>query len=246
MDTSSSAVATPILSLYYKLDDDLRRDATGPNVKSLMENYLKNETDWKGYVNFNQFKYCRNLVMTNDLLELIVLCWLPNQVSPIHNHAGQRCWAAILDGNIQETHFHFQRTHSAFGEGPLEETSKQVFNQGQVSFISDDIALHVLQPINGSHGVTLHLYSKPIPECNIYCKETGTITKRKMGFYSIGKELQPQDPNLCCSTASASASISTTTSSSEILKQKENQSSCSSVGVSNILVSDISSVTDSK
>jgi len=183
---------TPVHLLYRSLDADLREDPSGPNVPELMRKYMQENNDWKEYVNFNDFKYCRNLVWSNDLLELIVLCWLPHQVSPIHNHAGQRCWAAILEGNIQETHFHFAETHSAFGEGPLEEVDSAIYKQGNVSFISDDIALHVLKPIGGSSGITLHLYSKPIPECNIYCPTTGTITKRKMGFFSINKELQEQ------------------------------------------------------
>jgi len=182
---------SPIQKLYWDLDAELRRDPLGPNVHDMMEQYITKNQDWKEYVNFNEHKYCRNLVGANDILELIVLCWLPGQVSPIHNHAGQHCWAAVLEGNIQETHFHFADTHSAYGKGPLEEVETAVYNAGNVSYISDDIALHVLKPVNGQCGVTLHLYSKPIAECNIYCPKTGEITKRKLGFYSIGKELEP-------------------------------------------------------
>lgn len=86
----------------------------------------------------------------------MVICWKPNQASTIHNHAvslphfvtvqGQRCWAAVLEGNIlykptfmkkgtiQETHFHFANTHQPNGEGPLEVADVQVHKRGEVLF----------------------------------------------------------------------------------------------------------------
>lgn len=222
----------PILQLYRNLDADLRANPKGPNVRDLMSKYVASNEDWKEYVNFNEHKYCRNLIWSNDLLELIVLCWLPHQSSPVHNHAGQNCWAACLKGTIQETHFLFQNTRAVTGEGPLEENGTQVLNTGEVSYISDDIALHVIQPIGGNPGITLHLYSKPIPECNIYCRQYGTITKRKCGFYTINKQLQPQTSSTCIEAPTASTAI-TPTSSDESLFSKKNDSSCE-LGISGL------------
>ena len=140
----------------------------------------------------------------------MVICWKATQVSPIHNHGkydqtdgskfhleNQHCWAAVLQGTIEETHFQFKNTHSAVGSGPLEIVSKGIHHSGEVSYIHDDIALHVLRPINGEAGVTLHLYSKPIAQCNIYDPETGQITRRKCGFYTVNKVLQE---NVTCQT----------------------------------------------
>jgi len=181
---------TPVQKLFVQLDADLRKDPTGPNVKKLLEEYATKYDDWKDYVNFNEIKYCRNLIDVNDTLELIVLCWLPHQESPIHNHAGQRCWAAVLDGTIEETHFLFKNTMKTTGEGCLVEGHKHSFPAKTVSYISDDIALHVLRPINNQQGITLHLYSKPIAECNIYDCSSGKITQRKMGYYTVNKKIQ--------------------------------------------------------
>jgi len=192
--------SSPVQQLFLALDADLRKDPTGPNVRTLMQEYITKHDDYKQYMHFNDIKYARNLVNANDLLELIVLCWLPGQVSPVHNHAGQRCWAAVLEGTIQETHFCFENTHKTFGEGPLIVSDEHLCHQGEVGFITDDIALHVLQPMNGKRGVTLHLYSKPIAECNLYCPQSGTITKRKLGFYTINRKIQPQLPTQPCGT----------------------------------------------
>jgi cysteine dioxygenase len=104
---------------------------------------------------------------------------------------GQQCWAAVLEGTIEETHYLFKETGTAFGTGPLEISSVTRETKGEVSHINDDIALHVLKPCEGKRAATLHLYSKPIPECQIYCPSTGTITKRKTGYYTINKQIQP-------------------------------------------------------
>jgi hypothetical protein len=50
-----------------------------------------------------------------------------------------------MQGTIEETHFHFKNTHSAHGEGPLEIVSTGTYPSGQVSYIDDGIALHVLR-----------------------------------------------------------------------------------------------------
>ena len=47
----------PIQQLFQKLDQDLRKDGNGPNVKSLMEEYMRSGSqDWKNYANFNDYK----------------------------------------------------------------------------------------------------------------------------------------------------------------------------------------------
>jgi len=188
----------PIQQLLSDLTRELRRDPTGPNVPRLMKEYISNFDDWKDYMHFNQFKYARNLVGNNETLELMVICWLKDQVSPIHNHSGQHCWAAVLEGSIIETHFQFRNTHATAGYGPLEVVQEHIVQTGNVSYISDDIALHILKPSGGLRAATLHLYSKPIEECNIYCPITGEITKRRLGYYSINKKINEAFAESCC------------------------------------------------
>eukprot|EP01117_Protostelium_nocturnum_P015675 TRINITY_DN6097_c0_g1_i1.p1 TRINITY_DN6097_c0_g1~~TRINITY_DN6097_c0_g1_i1.p1 ORF type:complete len:220 (-),score=42.79 TRINITY_DN6097_c0_g1_i1:267-926(-) len=187
----------PIQQLFANIDEELRTKGAGKSVVDIMKKYLAAHDDWKSYMHFNDFKYARNLVGANDMFELMVICWLPGQESPIHNHAGQHCWAAVLEGTISETHYHFSATHSAFGEGPLEVVDEHSVSAGDVSYINDDIALHVLKPANQERVATLHCYSKPIAECNLYCPATGTITKRQLGFYTVNKKVQPQNYQCC-------------------------------------------------
>jgi len=194
MDTAES-----IQQLFKRVDAELSKGQVDPEkIKDMMNEYVVKHDDWKEYVHFNEHKYARNLVNTSENCELMVICWMAHQASPIHNHAGQNCWAAVLEGNIKETHFKYKNTQSCEGEGPLEITQDSTYQKGSVSYIHDDIALHVLEPVGGKRGITLHLYSKPITWCNIYNPIDGKITRRVPGFYTIGKKIQPEESQGTC------------------------------------------------
>jgi hypothetical protein len=70
--------------------------------------------------------------------------------------------------------------------GPLPPRDRKVFDPGEVAFIHDDIALHLVRSGRpGQNAVSLHLYAAPYDECNCYCPQTGTVTRRKMSYFSI-------------------------------------------------------------
>ena len=75
--------------------------------------------------------------------------------------------------------------------GPLGSKGTLGFHAGQVAFIRDEMGLHLVRPSRSSSsgGVTLHLYSSPYDECNCYCPDTGTVTRRKLGHYSVRGQL---------------------------------------------------------
>lgn len=57
-------------------------------VREIMSDYIQGgHTDWKEFALFCPLKYSRNLIEINENFELIILCWLPGQESPIHNHS---------------------------------------------------------------------------------------------------------------------------------------------------------------
>ena len=171
-----------VTTLCDRIRGALAEDPAGPGVARLLEDYAGNEGDWSGYRLFNDGFYARNLVEVCDLFELIVICWKEGQTSPIHNHAGQHCWMAVLEGTIEETHY----AHPEAGAGgPLAEVCTQTFPSGSVAYIHDDIALHVIRPAAGSSAVSLHLYSRPIKACNIYCPNTGRIEQKHVSYYSV-------------------------------------------------------------
>jgi len=169
-------------TLLQQLRTILSKGAQGreEEIRSHLSSYTKaGHLDWHQYRLFAPCKYSRNLVEINLDFECIVICWDENQESPIHNHTAQNCWFAVLEGNVEEIHFSYDEKTSKLTEG-----RGCQYSCGDVSWIKDDIALHKVRSVGGK-ACTLHIYSRPIPYCNIYDPQTGEVTQRKCGFFSV-------------------------------------------------------------
>jgi cysteine dioxygenase len=186
---SDSALDTLVRALHDELHDRSR----GARINTLLGEYARGASDWRAFALFDEQHYTRNLVALEERFELMVLCWGPGQASPIHNHEGQDCWMAVLDGEIEEVRY---PTPVAKGPGPLRSKGSASFAAGQVAFIRDEMGLHLVRPLRADRGcVTLHLYSMPYDECNCYCPETGLVTRKKLGHHSVrGRILGPGEP----------------------------------------------------
>merc|ERR1711879_745862 len=176
-EVASTAQQAPL----QRFCDDLRKHfdqfgngAEGAEcVKSMMSEYIHTHEDWKDYALYHPAFYARNLVEANEHFELIVICWKDGQKSPIHNHAGSSCWMGCLQGKIEETYYHIK-------------DQTEAHTTGEVAYIRDEIALHVIRPIDGN-GVSLHLYSPPIKSCLIYIPALGKTARKTVGYYTIDK-----------------------------------------------------------
>lgn len=171
----------PIDQLVESLVREFRADARGRSAAQLLSSYAESNDDWRRYALFRNDAYTRNLVARNEWFEMLVLCWSPGQESPIHDHAGQHCWMAILDGIVEETQFDFPDVPGA----PLRERATRAFPRGRVAYIHDDIGLHRVRPSAGSTGVSLHLYSRPIDTCRVFDPATGRVLEKSLLYHSI-------------------------------------------------------------
>ena len=175
-------MTTPILSLQTELVREFERDPRGAHVARLLSTYVAAQADWRRFALFQSETYARNLVGRNEHFEMLILCWNEKQASPIHNHAGQNCWMAVLEGTIEETLF---SPPIDGGAGPLSPRNTKRYPTGSVAFINDDIALHRVGPAAGGRGISLHLYSKPIDVCNVYDEATGRVVESTLVYHSI-------------------------------------------------------------
>ena len=87
--------------LQQELHEELERDPRGRQVARLLSRYAAGSEDWRRFALFSPEAYARNLVCSNELYAIMVVCWGEAQVSPIHNHAGQQCWMAVLEGDVE-------------------------------------------------------------------------------------------------------------------------------------------------
>lgn len=168
--------------LLQDLDHELCSDPKGARVASILANYARGTSDWRDFARFEDERYTRHLMGATERFELLLICWDAGQVSPVHNHEGQRCWMGVLEGCLAEEHFAMPE---AAHRGPLGAGSRREFEQGQVAYISDEIALHRISTAPSTRSVSLHLYAQPIRECNLYCDRTGTIERRRLAYDSV-------------------------------------------------------------
>jgi len=171
-------------SLVRSLRHEFAGARRGGHITELLASYAKVHTDWRDFALFCPDTYARNLVAREADFELMILCWQAGQQSSIHNHEGQDCWMAVLEGDIEEVRY--PMPEEGF-RGALEPQGSWAFEAGQVAYIRDEMGLHLVRPMLGSHrrGITLHLYSSPYDECNCYCPETGRVTRARLEHYSV-------------------------------------------------------------
>lgn len=151
------------------------------NSLTLTAESIENYCHWKPDF------YTRNLVKRTKAYELMVLCWPPNQTSPIHNHQGQDCWMHVISGEITEIQYHCIKDDES-GVWQIKEGNRVSCAPTKTAYINDKICLHQICNNSDEPAITLHLYSYPIETCNIYCCKTGKVTSRKLGYSSIDGE----------------------------------------------------------
>ena len=174
----------PLLQLCQELTREFARDPKGAGAAGLLARYSSEHQDWRTWAMFDADCYTRNLVQHEEQYELLLLCWGAGQKSPIHNHEGQRCWMAVLDGQIAETLFQIPEGRGA-SAAPVQKGATRICTGNQVAFITDEIALHEIASAGNAPAVSLHLYSRPFSTCQVYERETGRIAVRQLGYYSV-------------------------------------------------------------
>lgn len=179
----------PLDFLLADLDRLLAEDAKGARVTRLLAEYTQSgSSDWKRFALFEANYYARNLIRRTELYELIVLCWSKGQRSPIHEHAGQRCWMGVLEGTVRETIY---RVREDSLQPPAVGPSRE-FCAGGVAYIVDEMGWHRIEPVGEKPAVTLHLYSRSIPECRVIDEVSGTVLSKRMSYHSVGGKVLAQ------------------------------------------------------
>lgn len=72
------------------------------NCLKIIEKY--NGSDWKQYVKFtnNSYNKIKLSDFSNELFEIVIICWNNNQSSKIHDHPNNGCVLKVLQGELKE------------------------------------------------------------------------------------------------------------------------------------------------
>jgi cysteine dioxygenase len=124
-------------------------------------------------------KYTRNCIIENDEFELILICWEKGQITPIHDHGGEECWVKVVQGELKETIYKMD------GAGELNKVKSSNLKAGDVSYMIDFMGCHCLGNLTGDRCMSLHLYAKPIRNCQLFDERTKKFTQKKLSYSTV-------------------------------------------------------------
>lgn len=152
-------------------------------VTILLKRFNFDVIDFSPYIYYDSTHYTRNLVYHCPEFEVLLLCWSPGQLSPIHGHEGEKCWMRVLKGSLYFINYHEMATNSA----DLELISER---HGDAGFVDGPAVIHKVENRTNDFAVSLHLYAKPFLQCDVYSIDEHSKAKMQIQYDTIyGKQL---------------------------------------------------------
>ena len=131
------------------------------------------------FCSWSESTYTRNCIFENERFELILICWQSSHKTPIHDHGGEECWVKVIDGEFKETVYKLNEV----SEVNILKTN--LFKVGDISYMIDFMGCHQLKNLSSHRSLSLHLYAKPIRNCNIYDEQSKEFVQKKMSYHTV-------------------------------------------------------------
>ncbi len=151
-DPTPAADALSLTQFIKVLDQPRSADA---DVVAAFTKLHLGKPEWSSYVHFSDFRFQRMLLHSNHRYSLLMLCWLPGQQTPPHDHQGSKSWVRVISGELV-----YHEVDQAGGVVPS--TVTKLTRCAASPFVEDDtLAMHVVGNQSSTYAVSLHLYSPP-------------------------------------------------------------------------------------
>ena len=151
-------------------------------VTEYLNQYELMSKEIKSYCYYKDQKYTRHLVHKDKDFELLIVCWNSGQVAPIHGHEGEKCWMRVELGSLNICNYKLESIDPLF---------LSIVNQikGDAGFLDGPAEIHSVENAFDEDAISLHVYTKPFSECDIYNLDTGKIDRVELAYDSIDKQL---------------------------------------------------------
>lgn len=137
------------------------------------------------YVRFAPGRYTRHLVHKDVDVELLVLCWARGSTAPIHGHEGERCWARVERGRLRFTSYREE------SRDPLRLVALGAAVEGGPGHVDGPADIHAVAnpPELAEDAVSLHVYTRPYEECDLYDSARGVVRRVRLHYDSVPPHL---------------------------------------------------------
>ena len=140
--------------------------------------------EFEDYSYWSDECYTRNCIVDTEDFELILLCWKAGQITPIHDHGGEECWVTVVEGEFQERIYHVDENNE------LSLVKSDVAKKHDVTYMIDFMGFHSLQNISSENSLSLHLYAKPIRNCNRYDEELEMLVNNDLEYTTVSESIE--------------------------------------------------------
>jgi cysteine dioxygenase len=164
-----------------------------PAIQHELSLWFPREEEWRKYIKFdeaNPKQYTRNLVFTNQHMDVILMCWPAGCKSSIHDHEESSCWVALVEGTAVEVKFALPKLDRQFLKmesvnprcaagrcGPLQrlgETEMRDAGGHPGGYVNNDIGIHRVENRSDKPAYTLHVYAPGLRKMRIF-SEAGEV-----------------------------------------------------------------------
>ena len=171
-DTDVLATASRILDLVDDLSAAADRGVDDEALGRLLLEATVDADTLAPYVFWAPGRYTRNLLYRSERFELMALCWEAGVASPIHDHAGQRCFMKAVAGAFEVEDF--VRIEGGRAPGPARLTSLGIRRlvAGELDSLDASRDIHRVAPAGG-RAMSLHVYARPLDRAMVWDLASG-------------------------------------------------------------------------
>ena len=162
LNTAYTAGASGIAWLISVLESSSRA-LLPKELAELFRTAQLKPSDVQDWTLFDPKIYARNRVVRSQYAELLIMCWNPGQLTPIHDHTGSACAVQVISGAITEI------TYKPAANGMLTPLSSRRYDPGAIT-CSNDRDIHQLGNLEPApaQAVTMHCYSPPLDGMQLF------------------------------------------------------------------------------
>lgn len=148
----------------------IRKGASAELIAARLSQTKFTHAWWRSLAQFSDSKYVRTRIYIDHDVEMLLLGWLPEQLSPVHNHKNSKCWVKVLEGT--GTEIGFSKRDNSLTAAPSVTTTA---TDGMVLYAEDD-DLHSMGNLHSTPLVTLHIYSPPLAQMEVIPLEQTSVS----------------------------------------------------------------------
>ena len=158
-------------------------------VSKEIKNWLPMPEEYNKYISIdsnNPKKYTRNLIHSDDNMDVILMCWPPGCKSTIHDHDASSCWVRVVEGTVHEVQYQLPKLDRKFLDaeqkdpftvighcGNLKVITVTELDKGNVNgtYANNDIGIHRLENRTSTLACTLHIYAPSLKKMKIFSED---------------------------------------------------------------------------